>query len=186
MRTSVEIDILKSLIFYGFAGAIILFAVLSIFSFRILYSLLSAVCVFFATAGIYFLLGADYNAVIQIAIYGIAIPILFVLAIMFTADKLDKKTYITFKPRFFFSFLGIGVLFLSLIYLLATSLNLTSNSGWIMQKQTMFINKYQMFKALSDGFFINYVFSFELFSILLLIVVVGISTLNLIKEKTDD
>lgn len=181
-----EIDILKSLIFYGFSGAILLFAVLSIFSMRILYSLLAAVCVFFATAGIYFLLGADYNAVIQIAIYGIAIPILFVLAIMFTSDKLDKKTYITLKPRFFFSFMGIGVLFLSLIYLIATSLSLRSNEAWVTLRQTLVINKYQMFNAISDGFFINFVFAFELFSILLLIVVVGISTLNLVKEKTDD
>ena len=181
-----EIDILKTLIFYGFAGAIILFALLSIFSIRILYSLLAAVCVFFATAGIYFILGADYNAVIQIMVYGIAIPILFVLAIMFTSDKLDKKTYITMKPRFFLSFLGLGVLFLSLLYLIATSLSLNSNSAWMMQKQTIFINKYQMFKALSDGFFINYVFAFELFSILLLIVIVGISTLSLAKEKTDE
>lgn len=181
-----EIDILKSLIFYGFAGAILLFAVLSIFSMRILYSLLAAVCVFFATAGIYFLLGADYNAVIQIAIYGIAIPILFVLAIMFTSDKLDKKTYITLKPRFFFSFIGIGILFLSLVYLIATSLSLRSNEAWVTLRQTVVINKYQMFNAISDGFFINFVFAFELFSILLLIVVVGISTLNLVKEKVDE
>lgn len=181
-----EIDILKSLIFYGFAGAIILFAVLSIFSLRILYSLLAAICVFFATAGIYFLLGADYNAVIQIAVYGIAIPILFVLAIMFTSERLDKTTYITLKPRFFLSFLGFGILFLSLIYLIATSLSLNSNAAWILQKQTMFINKYQMFNALSEGLFVNYVLAFELFSILLLIVIVGISTLNLIKEKTDE
>ena len=47
------------------------------------------------------------------------------------------------------------------------------------------INKYQMFKALSDGIFMNYALAFELFSVLLLIVIVGISTLNLTKEKTD-
>lgn len=181
-----EIDILKSLIFYGFAGTIIIFALLSIFSMRILYSLLSAICVFFTTAGIYFLLGADYNAVIQIAIYGIAIPILFVLAIMFTSDKLDKKTYLTLQPRIFFTFFSLGILFLSLIYLLIASLRLDSNSVWIMQKQTMLINKYQMFKAISDGFFINYVYAFELFSVLLLVVVVGVSTLNLIKEKINE
>lgn len=181
-----EIEILKTLIFYVFAGAILLFAALSIFSVRILYSLLCAICVFFAAAGIYFLLGAEYNAVIQIALYGIAIPILFVLAIMFTADKDDKSIYLTVKPRFFFAFLGLGGLFLSLIYLLVTSLTLDSNSNWLIQKQTMFVNKYQMFWALSQGFFTNYVFAFELFSVLLLVVVVGISTLNLIKEKTDE
>lgn len=184
----VEIDILKSLIFYGFAGVIILFALLSIFSFRILYSLLCAVCVFFTVAGIYFILGADYNAVVQIAIYGIAIPILFIMAIMFTSEKLDKATYLAFKPRFFLSFFALGVLFLSLIYLIATSLSLSSNAAWIMVKQTMFINKYQMFNAISEGFFVNYVWAFELFSVLLLIVVVGFSTLTLVKdkEKSDD
>ncbi len=181
-----EIDILKSLIFYGFAGVILLFAFLSIFSFRILYSLICAVCVFFATAGLFFLLGADYNAVIQIAIYGIAIPILFIFAIMFTSDKLDKSTYLTFKPRFYFTFMSAGVLFLALIYLLATSLSLSSNSNWILQKQTMFINKFQMFKAISDGFFTNYVIAFELFSVLLLILVVGFSTFNIIREKNDE
>lgn len=181
-----EIDILKSLIFYGFAGATILFAFLSVFSFRILYSLLFAVGVFFAAAGIYFLLGADYNAVVQIAIYGISIPILFILAIMFTSDKLDKKTYLTLKPRFFFSVLGLGALFLSLVYLIVISLGLNSKSNWITLKQTMFINKYQMFHSLSEGFFTNYVFAFELFSILLLVIVVGISTLSLIKEKVDE
>lgn len=181
-----EFDVLKSLIFYGFAGAMILFALLSIFAIRILYSLLAAVCVFFLAAGLYFLLGADYNAVIQISIYGIAIPIIFALAIMFTSDKLDKKTYLSFKPRFYFAFLAAGCLFLSLIYLLVTSLSLSSNAPWILVKQTMFINKYQMFKAISDGFFVNYAYAFELFSVLLLVVIVGFSTLNLIKEKTDE
>lgn len=181
-----EIDVLKALIFYGFGGCILFFALLSIFSFRILYSLLAAICVFFATAGIYFILGADYNAVVQIAIYGVAVPILFVFAIMFTSDKVEKFALFSISPRFYFSFLSLGVLFISLIYLLATSLNLSSNSDWIMQKQTMFINKYQMFKALSDGFFDNYVFAFELLSILLLIIVVGLSTFNLGKEKADE
>ena len=181
-----NIEVLKTLIFYGFAGCIILFSVLSIFANRILYSLISAVIVFFTSAGIYFLLGADYNAVIQIAIYGVAIPILFVLAIMFTADKQDKKVYLAFGPRFYLTFLSLGVLFLSIIYLFATVFSLSSGVNWLVQKQTLVVNKYQMFNALSDGFFVNYVFAFELFSLLLLIVVVGLSTFNLIKEKTNE
>ncbi|HPT42023.1 MAG TPA: hypothetical protein PLG15_06535, partial [Candidatus Gastranaerophilaceae bacterium] len=88
--------------------------------------------------------------------------------------------------RFYFAFMSAGVLFLALIYLLATSLGLSSHSNWILQKQTMFINKFQMFKAIADGFFTNYVVAFELFSILLLILVVGFSTFNILKEKNDD
>lgn len=181
-----ELEILKSVIFYGFAAVLILFAVLSIFSYRIIWSLLFAVGVFFSTSGIFFILGAEYNAVVQIAIYGIAIPILFVFGIMFTADKMDKSTYLTVKPRLLFSFFSVGLLFMALIYLIATSLSLTSNSKWILTKQTMSINMYQMFKALTDGIFVNYVYAFELLSVLLLVVVVGISTLSLFREKTDD
>lgn len=181
-----EIDIIKTLAFYGFSGLILLFAALSIFSVRILYSLVSAVVVFLTAGGIYFILGADYNAVIQISVYGIAIPILFVLAIMFTSDKIDKKIFLTFRPRFFFSFGALGVLFLSLIYLILTSFALSSKSDWIMQKQTMFINKYQMFNAISDGFFVNYAYAFVLFSILLLMVVVGFTTLESAKEEDND
>lgn len=181
-----KIEILKTLIFYGFAGLILLFSVLSIFANKILYSLIFAVCVFFSVAGVFFLLGADYNAVIQISVYGITIPILFVLAIMFTSDKEDKRIYLSFSPRFYLAFLSLGVLFSSLMYLIVTSLSLSANSDWILEKQTMFLNKYQMFKSISDGFFTNYVFAFELFSILLLMLVVGISTFNLIKEDRKD
>ena len=178
-----EIDVLKCLIFYGFSGLILLFAVISIFSMRILYSLISAVVVFFTVAGIYFILGADYNAVIQISIYGIAIPILFVLAIMFTSDKIDKQTYLAFKPRFLLALGACGALFISLIFLIATSMNFDFKASWIMTKQTMFINKYQMFSAISDGFFVNYVYAFELFTILLLIIVVGFSTFDILNSK---
>lgn len=181
-----EIDIIKSLIFYGFSAGILIFALASLFANRIIYSLISAIGVFFAAAGIYFLLGAEYNAVVQIAIYGVAVPILFVFAIMFTSDKIDKGAYLSFGLRFYISFLSIGVLFLALIYLLATSFSLSSHSEWIFQKQTMFINKYQMFKALTDGFFSNYVFAFEVLSILLLVIVVGLSTFNLSKENADE
>lgn len=181
----VEFDILKSLIFFGFAGAILLFALLTIFSKRIIYSLICALFVFFATAGIYFLLGADYNAVVQIAIYGIAIPVLFVLAIMFTSEKCDKKTYLAFTPRFYFTAMFSSILFLALSYLIAISLSLTSNAIWILEKQTLVINKYQMFHSIADGFFNKYLIAFELFSVLLLIVIVGISTL-LVKERKDD
>lgn len=181
-----DIEILKSLIFYTFAGIIVFSSILSIFAKRIVYSLIFAICVFFTVAGIFFILGADYNAVIQISIYGIAIPILFVLAIMFTSDKLDKKIYITHKPRLFFTFISLGVLFLSLIYLIATSLSLDTNAAWVFTKQSMTINKYQMFNSIAEGFFSNFVYGFELISVLLLIVIVGFSTLNFIKEKNND
>ena len=106
-----EIDIINSIIFYGFAGLIMLFTLLSIFANRILYSLLFAVIAFFCTAGIFFSLGADYNAVVQIALYGIAVPVLFLFAVMFTSRKEDRTVHFSFSPKFPFSFFfGVIVL----------------------------------------------------------------------------
>ncbi len=178
--------ILKSLIFYVFAILIVMFAVYSLFANKIVYAVISAISLFITTSGIFFLLGADYNAVIQILIYGIAIPIIFVLSIMFTADKLDKKINITFSPRFFIAIGSIFILFSTLIYLIATSLSLDSNASWLFTKQTMSINKYQMFNSIASGLFTDYAFAFAIFSILLVVIIVGFSTLNLLKEKSDD
>lgn len=181
-----EVEIIKSIVFYAFALTILGFALMSIFSYRIIYSLICSVVVFFAAAGIYFILGADYNAVVQIAIYGIAVPVLFLFAILFTSHKLDKSIYISTGTRFLVSFFACGLLFLSMVYLFATSLSVMTNSDWLLIKQTAIINKYAMFSALAEGLYIKYVVAFELFSILLLIVIVGISTLRLQKEDKRD
>lgn len=181
-----ENEVMQSLIFYGFAGVILAFAFLTIFANKIMYALISAVVVFFAVAGIFFLLGAQYNGVIQVAIYGIAIPILFVFAIMFTADYIDKQTYLAVSPRSFIAFISVGLLFLSFVYLAATSIILTTASKWVLTKELININQHQMFSALANGIFIDYVLAFEFLSILLLIVVVGLSTLNITKGRKND
>ena len=86
-------DILTSVIFYLCSIIIIACSICAILSKKIIHSLALSVIVFIVTAGMFFLLSAEYNAVIQIAIYGIGIPILLVLAIMFTSQRLDKDIY---------------------------------------------------------------------------------------------
>ena len=176
-----EANILSSIIFYSCAILIIVSAFLSIFVNRIIYSLFLAVIVFITASGIFFLLGAEYNAVIQIAIYGIAVPILFIFAIMFTADKLDEKTYLSFSPRFSLTMISAALFVLTIFNILVVS---SSVMGWIFTPQSdIQFNKYQMFDAISSGLYINYVFAFEFVSLLLLMAIVGISSLNLFKEK---
>ena len=58
---------------------------------KIFYSLLCAITVFFLAGFFFYVLGSEYNAVIQIAIYGIAIPVILGLAVMFTNLKKDES-----------------------------------------------------------------------------------------------
>lgn len=176
-----ENNILLCIIFYSCAVLIVFSAFLSIFTNRIIYSLLFAVIVFFTASGLFFLLGAEYNAVIQIAIYGIAVPILFIFAIMFTSDKLDKQIYLSFSPRFSLTMISASLFVLTIFNILIVS---SSVMSWIFTPQSdIQTNKYVMFDAISSGLYINYVLAFEFVSLLLLLVIVGISSLNLFKER---
>lgn len=178
-----ELEIIKSITFYGFALAILLFAVLTLFAKRILYSLLFSVILFFSAGGIFFSLGADYNAVVQIIIYGVAIPVLFIFAIMFTSPYESRKVNLSYSPRFFVGFLSASLLFLMLWYAVQFALGMSDKYGWLFNSEIPEINSVEIFMAISNGLYTTYSLPFILIGVLVLTVVVGISTLNVIKEK---
>ena len=68
--------------FYIASVGIILFALLSLFAKNVIYSLLWAILVFFFGAVIFFILGSEYNAIIQAAVYGLAVPIIIGISII--------------------------------------------------------------------------------------------------------
>ena len=84
--------------FYIASVGIILFALLSLFAKNVIYSLLWAILVFFFGAVIFFILGSEYNAIIQAAVYGLAVPIIIGISIMFRGkpkkDESDTKKFI--------------------------------------------------------------------------------------------
>ena len=79
------------IIFYPLAIALILATIFAISFRNIFYSLLSSIVVFFITGVLFYILGSEYNAIIQIAIYGVAVPVILGLAIMFTNTKPEEK-----------------------------------------------------------------------------------------------
>lgn len=178
-----ELEIIKSITFFGFAAAIIVFALLTLFARRILYSLLFAVILFFSVGGIFFSLGADYNAVVQIIIYGVAIPILFLFAIMFTSSYENRKVNISYSPRFFVGFLSASLLFMMLWYAVQFALGISDKVGLLFNSILPDSNSSEMFMAMSNGIYINYSLPFMMIGLLILIVVVGLTTFNVIKEK---
>ena len=170
------------IVFYFSAILIIIFALLAINLKNIFHSLLSAILVFFLAGLLFYILGSEYNAVIQIAIYGIAVPIILGLAVMFTNFKkndINKKSNTVLK---YLTYLTGGIFILATIYLIIVSLavnpivfNITDQSG----NTTI-----QVLKTFAESIFTKYVWSFELISIILTIIVVGITLFN--NKKTED
>lgn len=161
------------IVFYPASIVMIFFALASIWFKNIFYSLLSAIMVFFLAAVFFYVLGSEYNAVIQIAIYGLAVPVILGLAIMFTnlKDKAEKSN-LSSKLKFTM-FLTCGIFLLSVIYLFLTSYALSPIGFNI--SETTGVNPINSIAAFGEGLFIRYVWAFELVSIILTIIIVGLS-----------
>ena len=173
----------NDIIFYAASFLLILFGVLTILFKNIFYSLMSAMIVFFITAVIFLLLGSEYNAIIQLAIYGFAIPIILALGIMFTNFKQEKLLKIEFSNSKYGTILVCGIFMLALSYIV-----LISQLGVpeIFSTQIIFddsTNQYNNFTVFANGIFKNYVWAFELLSIILTIAAAGLTIIKKLGRK---
>ena len=164
--------IFNPLVFYSIAIILVIFTILTITFKNIFYSLLSAIIVFFATGIVFYVLGSEYNAIIQVAIYGVAIPVVLGLAIMFTNFKKEKDCENKISKLNYILFFTTGLFILSTIYLVMTSLAL-NNVGF----ETNYINNTanQVINAFAHNIFVKYVWSFEVISLILTIAIAGLT-----------
>lgn len=167
------------IIFYPLAFLLVIFSLLAISLKNVFRSLLSAIVVFFLVGLLFYILGSEYNAVIQIAIYGIAVPIILGLAIMFTnlkkEDKEDKP-----KNLNYLLVLTAGLFILTLFYLVLTSLAVMPIGFNILDERSTFAM--QTISAFGEGIFVKYVFAFEVISLILTLVVVGLTMFRRINK----
>lgn len=173
--------IFNPIIFYPASILMILFAFMAIKFKNIFYSLLCAILVFFIAGFFFYILGSEYNAVIQIAIYGVAVPIILGLAVMFTNLKKEDKKEIKSSNLKYILFLTSGIFILAIVYLMMTSL-LTNPVGFNLS-ENIGTTSVQVINAFSHGIFVKYVFAFELMSIILTIAIVGLTLINKKEEK---
>ena len=154
------------------SGELILFLILAILAIscsvlvmvlkRIAHRIVSMAFAFFAVAGLYFLLRAEFIGIVQIMVYVGALSILFVFGMMMT----DHKS-LSFGPERttahkMFSFVGVGVLLLIMLGGIFT-LDVPSN-------QEMYIGTAEDIGLELYG---NYVIAFQGAGILLLAALVG-------------
>lgn len=159
------------IVFYPAAVVLLLTALLSIKFKNIFYSLLCAIVVFFLAGMFFYVLGSEYNAVIQIAVYGVAVPVILGLGVMFTDTKSKvASSDSTFK---YIIFLCCGIFTLALIYLGMTSLVVIPQGFNLSEFHTT--NPLGAMNAFANGIFVKYVWAFELVSIILTIIVAGLT-----------
>ena len=155
-------------IFYSASVLITIFALLALFARNVVYSLLAAVVVFFFGALFFYILGSEYNAIIQAAIYGLAVPVIIGVSIMFTTRSAGgRKSFIT--P--YITLLCSGIFLLAFIYLVMMSLAMMPDTFHNME--LVQVNAFDTIRAFARGIFIDYVWAFELVSLLLTIVIAG-------------
>ena len=162
------------ILFYIASVMLITFALISIFARNIIYSLISAVMVFFLGAIIFYMLGSEYNAIIQASVYGFAVPIIIAISIMFTSLQKEKM------PDRMFPYVLVlfsGLFCLAFAHLVGRTILMSSSEIFNIAEniQSTF---YDVISAFAKGIFINYVWAFELVSLLLVIVIAGIAMLG--------
>ena len=96
-------------IFYGIAGVVVIFSILSVTLKNIFYSALSLIVALLGIAAIYIYLNAEFLALIQILIYIGAIMTLIIFGIMLTL-KISDKTLQQHNKQQGLSFLVSGAL----------------------------------------------------------------------------
>jgi len=130
---------------------------------RVVHMLMSAALTFVSLAGIYFLLEAEFVAVVQILIYAGAISILMIFGIMMTKHR-DAGEGLTPPVHTGFAFVGVLLLFGLLFYSIQQATFLAAPEFDPGKDNTFEIGKL---------LFNQYVIPFELMSVLLTVAFIG-------------
>ena len=165
-----ENNLIMNIMFYLFAVILIASVLCSIFSKKIIYSILWAISVFICTAGLFWFLGNEYNSVVQFMIYCTAVPILLAFAIMFTDYYKDNKIHITQKTRLYGSFLATGLCILLVFFVL----NQTS-ADLPYEEITVIADSTQNMLSITRDIFTKYMYAFELIALVILVIIAGVS-----------
>lgn len=167
-------EILSPILFYITAFGLLGAAVAVIFSPRIIYSIVSAFIAFVLVGFVYFMLNAPFNAAVQIAIYGVAVSVLFIFAVMMTGYHKEKNLYIAIAPRTLLAMCGIFFTFLSMVIFAVED----SRQDILNALTTANISSvFDTTTSISKSLFTDYIFAYEILSVFLLIAIIGIGAI---------
>lgn len=157
---------MEKIIFYLLALIIIVFAIASVTSRKILRAVVYLLFVLIAIAGFYFLVGYNYLAAIQLTVYAGGIIVLFILSVLLI-HQIDSKIEVVSLTRR--TIVGIACLFgagLTLNVIWAHPFPLPADSS--LPTEVEAIGKGML--SYGEG---GYILPFEVITILLLAVMIG-------------
>lgn len=175
-------NILNSIIFYTIAILLIVMSILTVFSKRIIHSVFFALVCFILTGFLFFALNAPFIGVVQISIYGIALSILFTIAVNLTDYKNEIFQKIKITPKFFLTVSGLlMIIFSATAAIIQTAKYDSSFFEYLFSKHllTSFDSSIQLS---SELLYHNY-FAFEILGIYLLAALIGIAVLFAFKGE---
>ncbi|NJD21552.1 MAG: NADH-quinone oxidoreductase subunit J [Melioribacter sp.] len=131
---------------------------------------------FFALAGLYLLLNAQFIAVVQVIVYAGAIMVLFLFVLMLLNTETEHKLFVDKRAIKFFAILISFFVFVQVAYLIfhgSPSRTLTPDEAASVKAGTI--------QAIGQQLYTNYIIPFEVAGFLLLAATVG--ALVLAKKK---
>jgi NADH-quinone oxidoreductase subunit J len=150
------------LVFIALAAMALAGAVSLILQSHPIHSALSLIVVMVALAGLYLLLGAEFVAMVQIIVYGGAIMVLFVFVIMLLNAGAEEHSNVSRMARF--AGVPLAMVLLAELAVGVTRASLPMTPQPVAEGAT---------QNLAMLLFRNYMFPFELTSILILIAILG-------------
>lgn len=165
---------MEKLVFYLFAGVSVLAAFFVVFQRRAIYSALSLIVCFGSVAVLFYQLGAQFIAAIQVIVYAGAIMVLFLFVVMLIDP--DSEVFVSRKIRS----LGVVALPLAAVFGLALYWVVTSWSEY--GQPALDLAEQGDVRTVATVLFSSYLLPFEVTSILILVAVLGAMVLA---KRTD-
>lgn len=153
-------------LFIIFAGLAIAAAIMMVTHKNPVYSAIFLIITFFALAGLYFLLGAQFLSVVQVIVYAGAIMVLFLFVIMLL--NLEEEVRLPVGRRFQ---TGFGMLFAAIMAVQFLFVLLAGTR--VFGRLTASAEMPGSVENLGRALFNSYLYPFEIASVLLLTAIIG-------------
>ena len=162
------------IVFYVFSGVMILGALGVVASRNPVHSALSLVLTFFATAGVWLLLEAEFLAITLILVYVGAVMVLFLFVVMMLDINVTKMR------EGFMRFLPVGILIALLLVVQMVLVVGPENFGLdVVAEPARQTADYNNTKELGKVLYTDYVYPFEIASVILLVAIVAAIALTM-------
>lgn len=151
---------------------------MTVISKKIMHSVLYSLIAFILVGFLFFALNAPFIGALQISVYGIALSILFAIAISLTNYK--KKENIKINKRFFLALIGTFSIVFSIILLLKESFKYDKIFAQYINNSHA-LTSIDTSHQISTKLLQHNILSFELLGLYILIALIGVSVLLVFK-----